>query len=169
MYNKVIKIVEDRHHHSHWGLSSEVLMQIARCETVQQLPTTIYQFMSQDCQDLLRNFPDSVFCVGSLSLQMIIYYQCPLWLWLPSVRLTPARFCTVATFSSDFPIGRLVAVVGGLTMLLQSGGNCSDWSGRADWLLMYHPCSQGRSSCRGIEDSLLEHNRTEMEIVSELS
>ena len=98
--------------------------------------TTNYLLLSvsQDCQDLLRNFPDIVFCVGSLYLQMIIYYQCPLWLWLPCVRVTPARFCTVATFSSDFPIGR-PGLVGGLTMRLQSGGNYWDWSGRESRLI----------------------------------
>ena len=133
-----------------WGLSF-VLMPIAhvKLNNNYQLSTFVcVSGLSGSIEELSRQ--RVLLCRFYLPLQMIIYYQCPLWLWLPCVRVTPARFCTVATFSSDFPIGR-PGLVGGLTMRLQSGGNYWDWSGRADWLLIYHPCSQGRSSCRGQE------------------
>ena len=128
-----------------------------------------YQLSASLCLRIVRiywgTFQTSC-SVSALYLQMIIYYQCPLWLWLPCVRVTPARFCTVATFSSDFPIGRLAWLAGwqcgskvGVTTEIDQGE-------RADWLLIYHPCSQRRSSCRGQEGSLLEHNRTEMESLS---
>ena len=116
-----------------WGLSF-VLMPIAHVKL-----NNNYQLSTKYCLCLRivriywGTFQTSC-SMAALSLQMIIYYQCPLWLWLPCVRVTPARFCTVATFSSDFPIGRL-GLVGGLTMRLQSGGNYWDWSGRESRLI----------------------------------
>ena len=117
-----------------WGLSF-VLMPIAhvKLNNNYQLSTFVcVSGLSGSIEELSRQ--RVLLCRFYLPLQMIIYYQCPLWLWLPCVRVTPARFCTVATFSSDFPIGR-PGLVGGLTMRLQSGGNYWDWSGRESRLI----------------------------------